>query len=382
MNFGRTERARRARTERARRAEVGRARRAVIAVAAVGAMTAASGCSLTVEKLPLPKPGVSGDTFTVHAIFKNALNLPDQAKVKIGGSDVGVVSNIKTENFQAIVDLTIRKDIELPKGSTAELRQATPLGDVFVAVSKPPTDSGAPKLQDGDTLTIEQTSAGASVEELLLSISLLFNGGGIAALGRLTAELDSVVGGRGDQVAHLITEMTGVVGSMNANSAHIDNVLSEFGALATTIETRHSELGQVADSLPQMIGAIAENNRAIGDLLTKVATTSAALGDYANTSTDQLGGLLDNTRQLMDALAATGDTFGAAMDAMRELRPAVDATFKGKSLAAYVNLTNLDLPMLTAPGTSSLQLHDLQDFAGSIVQVLQILQGRLLGGHR
>lgn len=360
-----------------------KARRALVAVVAVAAVSVTAGCGFTVEKLPLPKPGLNGDTYTVHAVFENALNLPDQAKVKIGGSDVGVVSDIKTKNFQAIVDLTIRKDIELPKGSTAELRQATPLGDVFVAVSKPKVDPGAEMLRDGDTLTLDSTSAGATVEQLLISVSMLFNGGGIASLSRLGAELDSILGGRGGQLAHLITEMTGVVSSLNANTARVDSVLGEFSTLANTIESRRSELGEVADTLPQMIGAVAENNRAIGELLTKLSVASAALGDYANTSTDQLGSLLDNTRQLMDALARTGDGFGVLLDRLQVLRPKVDATFRGSSFAVYATATNLDISALTDPQHGKIQdLHDLQDFAGSLIQVLQLVQGRVAGGHR
>ncbi|MFI6170946.1 MCE family protein [Nocardia sp. NPDC051052] len=362
-----------------------KARRALVAVAAVAGVGITSGCGLTVEKLPLPKPGVSGETYTVHAVFENALNLPDQAKVKIGGSDVGVVSNIKTKNFQAVVDLTISKDIELPKDSTAELRQATPLGDVFVAVSKAKAKagSGAEMLHNGDTLGLDKTSAGATVEQLLISISLLFNGGGVASLSKLTSELDSIVGGRGGQLSHLITEMTGVVGSLNDNSAKVDGVLNEFSALANTIEARRGELGQVADTLPQMIGAIAENNRAIGDLLTKVSTTSAALGDYADTSGQQLGSLLDNTHKLMDALANTGDNLGILLDQFRVLRPKLDNTFRGSSFAIYATATNLDLSALTDPQHGGFQdLRDIQDLAGSLIQVLQIVQNRVQGGHR
>ncbi|MFI9507479.1 MCE family protein [Nocardia sp. NPDC052566] len=361
--------------------KIRKARTALIAVAAVAGVAITAGCGVTVEKLPLPKPGMSGETYTVQAEFDNALNLPDQAKVKIGGSDVGVVSHIKTKNFKAVVDLTISKDIELPKGSSAELRQATPLGDVFVAVSKPKTEPGTAMLRDGDKL--ENTSAGASVEELLISVSLLFNGGGVAALSKLTSEMDSIVGGRGGQLAHLITEMTGVVGSLNANTTKVDSVLAQFGALADTIETRRNQLGQVADTLPQMIGAVAENNRAIGDLLTKVSTASAALGDYANTSGDQLASLLDNTRQLMDAVARTGDGFGVLLDRLHTIRPKVDATFRGSGFAVYATLTNLDLSALSDPQHGRMQdLSDLSDFAGTMIQVLQVVQSRVQGGHR
>ncbi|MFF2085671.1 MCE family protein [Nocardia sp. NPDC058176] len=358
------------------------ARRAMVAAAAAATVAISSGCGFTVEDLPLPTPGAGGDTYTLHAVFDNALNLPDQAKVKIGGSDVGVVTAIKTKNFQALVDMEISTDIQLPEGSTAELRQATPLGDVFVALSEPKENTGAGMLSSGDTLPLESTSAGATVEELLVSVSMLFNGGGVASLSRLGTELGSILNGNEVELGHLITEMTGVIGELNNNSARVDTVLTEFNTLANTIEVNKGQLGEVADTLPQAIGAIAENNRAIGDLLTKLSTASAALGDYSNTTGDQLNDLLVNLDSLMNALAATGGNFEYVLDQLHAIRPGVDATFRGKGLAPYATLTNLDVGLLTDPANSKFpDLKDVNDFVGSFIQVLQIVQGRV-EGHR
>jgi virulence factor Mce-like protein len=353
------------------------------AVVATGVLTAASGCGLSVENLPLPKPGTRGQTYTVHAVFANALNLPDQAKVKIGGSDIGTVSHITTRNFQAVVDLTIRKDIDLPANTTAELRQATPLGDVFVAVSRPPNSAGEPPLKGGDTIGIENTSAGATVEELLLSISMLFNGGGVAALTKLTSELDSVVGGRPQQLAELLRQMTSVTTTLHADSARIDGVLNGFDSLANTVQAHHDELGQVANTLPGMIGTIAENNKALGDLLAKVSVTSAALGDYANTTSGQLSSLLDNVHKLMSALSQSQRNFGPMLDALHAARPGVDASFKGNTLAVAAALTQFDVGLITDPAHSKFfDLRDAEDFTGSLIQVLEVVQDRLQRGHR
>ncbi|MEU3011610.1 MCE family protein [Nocardia asteroides] len=342
----------------------------------------AVGCGFTVDDLPLPEPGIDGDTYTLRAEFDNALNLPDQAKVKIGGSDVGVVSSITTRNFQAIVELRIESEIVLPKGSTAQLRQATPLGDVFVALERPKNTVSAEVLADGDTLTREFTSAGATVEELLISVSMLFNGGGVANLSRLGTELGAILNGQGGNLAHLVSEMTGVIGELNDNSARIDSALGEFNTLANTIEANSTELGQVADSLPSAIGAIAENNTAIGDLLTEVATATAALGDYSNTTGDQLAGLLGNVNALMSGLAAAGDSVGNVLDQLHAIKPGVDMTFRGKSWVAQVNITHLDVGLLTAPENSKFwDLKDMNDFVGSFLQVLQVVQGRV-GGPR
>lgn len=358
------------------------ARRAMVAAAAVATVAISSGCGFTVEDLPLPTPGVGGDTYTLNAVFDNALNLPDQAKVKIGGSDVGVVSDISTKDFQALVEMQISTDIQLPKGSTAELRQATPLGDVFIALSEPRTAQTAGMLADGDTLGLDVTSAGATVEELLVSVSMLFNGGGVASLSRLGTELGSILNGHDVELAHLLTEMTGVIGELNNNSSRVDAVLTEFNTLANTIEVNKGQLGEVADTLPQAIGAIAENNRQIGDLLTKLSTASAALGDYSNTTGDQLNDLLVNLDALMNAISATGGSFEYVLDQLHAVRPGVNATFRGKGLAPYATLTNLDIGLLTDPANSKFpDLADVNDFVGSFIQVLQIVQGRV-EGHR
>ncbi|RMI34062.1 MCE family protein [Nocardia stercoris] len=369
-------------TEREQNSGIGRlgsrARKTVVALAAGSTVLAASGCGLTVESLPLPKPGVSGDTYTLHAVFANALNLPDQAKVKIGGSDVGVVTHISTKNFQALVDMQIRKDIVLPANSTAELRQATPLGDVFIAVSMPKAEAGTQNLKNGDTVPIQQTSAGATVEELLLSVSMLFNGGGLASLAKLSGELDSVVGGRPDKLADLIKQMTSVVGTLHADSDRIDAMFNGFDTLANTLQSHHDDLSRVADTLPNMIGAIAENNKNIGDLLTKVSTATEAIGDYSDTTTPQLSHLLDSVHALMGALAQTQDTLGPTMDALHDIRPGVDATLRGNSLAVAATVTSLDASILTDPAHGKIwDGRDVADFAGSLTQVLQVIQYRL-----
>jgi hypothetical protein len=96
-----------------------------------------------------------------------------------------------------------------------------------------------------------------------------------------------------------------------------------------------------------------------------------------------LASLLDNVRTLMGALAQTGNTLGPLLDAMHEVRPGVDATLRGNTLAVAAVLTHLDIGALAYPQHSSFpDLRDAQDFVGSLIQVLQVVQNRVQGGHR
>ncbi|MGW5570942.1 MlaD family protein [Nocardia thailandica] len=348
---------------------------------ALGAVLwAGAGCGYTVADLPLPKPGAGGAVYTLHAVFENALNLPDQAKVKLGGSDIGVVSGIRVHRFEAVVDLQIRSEIALPNGTGAALRQATPLGDVFVALTPPHRPSVAGVLTDGDTIARAATSAGATVEELLVSVSLLFDGGGVARLARLGDQLGDIVDGHGGELAHLVTELTGVVGELHANSARVDAALTEFGTLADALDARRTELGRVADTLPQAIGAVAEHNRAVGDLLATLSTATAALGDYSATTGDRLAELLDSVDALLAALGAVGDGITVTGDQLEQILPRLQAATRGRSLVVGMTLTDLDIGLLTDPEHSKFwDRNDVADFVGSFLQVLQVVQGRVSG---
>lgn len=345
-------------------------------------LLACTACGVTVEHLPLPDAAPGGPTYTVHAVFDNALNLPDGARVKLGGSDIGVVTDIRAAQFEAVIAMSIRDDVALPVGSTAELRQATPLGEVHVALAPPATPGGTGLLGDGDTITLASTSAGATVEELLISVSLVVNGGGAADLSRIGGQLGSIVNGHGGNLAHLLTELTGIVTELSANSAKIDAVLTEFDTLTATFEASTDELGRVADTLPHAMGALAENNAAIGTLLDEVATASAALGDYASTTGPALVGLLDSVTVLTETLAASGDRFGYVMDQLQEFTDVAGLSIRGKSLATYMTLSSLELGTLRDHETSrSPNSQDLADFVGSFLQVLLVVQGRM-GEHR
>ncbi|MFB8007084.1 MCE family protein [Nocardia sp. NPDC056000] len=342
-----------------------------------------TGCAVTVDSMPLPKPGVGGPTYRVRAIFDNALNLPERARVKIGGSDIGIVTHIDTANFLATVELEIREDIPLPRDVRAELRQPTPLGDIYVAVTLPQQRAGTPLLHDGDVIDREHTSAGASVEQLMMSLSMLLNGGALEQVARITSDADSMVAGRGPQLSHLITEITATLTALNQRTDQLDSVLHGMDALGTTLNQRKAELGQAADSFPPLISIITENNRAITDLTAKVTGTLGALGDFTATSSAETVSLFHSVQQLMDGFSAMGDNLAGALDRLHALQPSVLASTKGTNLAVAATVSYLSIGALTDPNGS--RLPDGTDpgaFLGSLADVLTRVINRLQGGAR
>ncbi|WP_280412737.1 MCE family protein [Nocardia asiatica] len=353
-------------------------RRTAVASVLVAALSTATGCSVTVANLPMPKPGVGAPGYTIRAAFRDALNLPDHAHVKIGGTDIGVVTAISTTNFIADVEMLIREDIQLPRGTTAELRQATPLGDIFVAMTLPRTTPNAENLRAGDVIGTEHTSAAASVEQLMMSVSMLINGGGINQAAKITSEMDSMFAGRAPQLAHLLSELTSVIAALNQRTGDIDNVLTGLNVLTGELARRKAELGDAADTFPGLLALLAENNQSIVDLLDKVSITMTALGDFTETTGPQAVSLFDSIQRLMAGFTQMGDDLGGTLDGLHTLYPSLMASLDGPALAVAATVSYLSVGALTDPSGSRLpEVGDVPAFIGSLAQVIERVIGRV-----
>ncbi|ATA28619.1 MCE-family lipoprotein [Mycobacterium lepraemurium] len=130
-------------------------------------------------------------------MFSNALNLPMNAKVKLAGADVGQPESMVARNYTALTRLRIRDGVQLPRGSSAELRTATPLDDVFVALKPPPGDHDAPLLKNRDTIGLESTAAAATVESVLSSAAVLVTGGAVRNFTNIITGFGKATGDQG-----------------------------------------------------------------------------------------------------------------------------------------------------------------------------------------
>ena len=240
-----------------------------------------SGCAVGLESLPLAGPSGGADTYALTAVFSNALNLPAQAKVKLNGADIGEVGSISTRNYVAYVTLHIRRDVPLRAGTTAELRSATPLGDLFVAVRPDPKQGAdASPLRDGDTIPLESTASGATVEQVLSSAALLVNGGVIRNITSLVNGAGSAVGGRGENIATLLHGTNELVARLNSRSEQIKAALQSTSELAATFSANQTTLNETLAAAAPATATLADNTAQIADLVSNIARITAQLSRF------------------------------------------------------------------------------------------------------
>jgi phospholipid/cholesterol/gamma-HCH transport system substrate-binding protein len=106
----------------------------------------------------------TGTGYTLHARFDHIDGLNVGGDVRIAGVKIGTVTaeQIDPKSFRAVVTLTVRDDIQLPKDSSATITSESLLGGKYISLGPGGDDAD---LKPGDTITITQSSV--SFEELL-----------------------------------------------------------------------------------------------------------------------------------------------------------------------------------------------------------------------
>lgn len=329
-----------------------------------------SGCAYGLESLPLAGPSGGGEKYSLTAAFSNALNLPSQAKVKLNGADIGTVDSIETRNYIAYVTLSVREDVPLPVGTTAELRSATPLGDLFVAIRpnlKRGADTGV--LRDGDTIPLESTTSGASVEQVLGSAALLVNGGVVRNLTNLLNGAGSAVGGGGENIATLLNQTNDLIGRLNARSQQIKTALQSTSELAATFSANQTTLNETLAAAVPATAALADNTAQIADLVSSISRITAQLSRFPSLQGTDTRSLIADLNTLSAGFNDIGTDPNVSLTALNRVIPILMKSTNSPALHGAGEVWQLalgSLPDMNYPGDPMFHGPDGTDWHGMI----------------
>lgn len=270
-------------------------------VVAAGMALTLSGCAGGLASIPLPAPGRIDGDITLTAVFTNALNLPVKAKVKLNGADIGEVQSLKAQNFSAHVTMKVSANAPLYADTIAELRSATPLGDIFIAVRRgPDATADSARLVDGDTIAADHTTSAATIEDVLGSAALLVNGGAIRRLVSTVNGAGAAVGGRGERVAALLHNSNTLLSRFNARSTQIDKALRNTSDLAATLTARRDTLNTALAAATPATATLANNATNLADMVSAAGRITRQLNRFPSMQGTDTRSTISDLNRLSD----------------------------------------------------------------------------------
>lgn len=328
----------------------------------VGCLTLGA-CSFSVYDLPLPGGASTGkDPMTLHVQFRDVLDLVPDSTVKVNDVTVGKVEDIRLEKGIADVTVEVRKDTKLPANATAEIQQTSLLGEKFVALQSPAQPSTT-LMKSGDTIPLERSGRNPEVEEVLGALSLILNGGGVAQLHTISAELNKALAGHEDAAKSVLTQVDLLAKSLDDHKQAITDALDAVAKLSATARSQEKTIDATLGQLPSALSSIDQQRQYLVTMLQALSKLGDTGVRVINASKQGTIDIVRNLQPVLTSLAKSGDHFVNAFNTLLTY-PFVDAAVGGTPQAArnlhmgdFVNLDmtlNLDFSKVLSGGLGNL----------------------------
>lgn len=295
-----------------------RMRRTAAVAAGLAVALGVTGCQWDgLNSLPMPgTEGTAPGSYEVLVQMPNVTTLTRNSPVRVHDVVVGTVSKIEVQDWHALVTVTLNPDVRLPANAVAEIGQTSLLGSNHLELSEPTDQPPEGQLKAGDVIPLARAGAYPTTEQVLSSLSVVLNGGGVAQLETITHELNSALTGREDAIRDLLPQLNELTTNLDRQTGDIIAAMSGLDRLggqlaeqrdvvAAAIEQIHPALTVLADRRANITRAIT----ALGELSDVVRRIVAASGED----------LKANLRSLVPALKSLSDTGSDLTEALKIL---------------------------------------------------------------
>ncbi|MGE2730157.1 virulence factor Mce family protein [Mycolicibacterium vaccae] len=316
---------------------MGRAR----AGAAILAVTVAvSGCGWRgLNSVPLPGvQGVGPDAFTVQAQMPDVDNIEPNSRVRVGDVNVGTVTRIERQGWNALVTIALNGDVVLPANATAKLGQTSLLGSQHIELGAPVDAEPHGRLQEGAVIPLASSGAYPSTEQALAAVAVLLNGGGLANIGDITEALSTAFTGRENDLRSLIEQLDIAIGHLDDQKDDIIATSDSLNRLVGQIAEQKPVVDKALRTIPDALAVLRDQRDTLSEALVQLGRFSALAADSVNQTREALVAQLRDLGPVLQSLADAGPALTRALSFLPTF-PFPKETLTNWMRGDYANLT-------------------------------------------
>ncbi|MEU8249149.1 MlaD family protein [Nonomuraea sp. NPDC048916] len=194
--------------------------------------------------------------YRVSAEFASSPGLMRGFDVAYLGVRVGKIGEVRLATGKIVVGLDIDKEIRLPKGSTAEVRRRSAIGEPYVELSPPATGVTGASLAPGDVIPMTSTSVPLDYRKLFEGVGRLLNAVPPRDAKTITHELAVALDGRSGAIRSVIDDAHDLTGTLADNSKLLDDLSVQLTQLTHTLAGRKDRLASGITDLSTVTGSL------------------------------------------------------------------------------------------------------------------------------
>lgn len=282
----------------------------------VGALVLAIGGLIAFMSLQVSDdPSYMGRSKKAWFLLPNASGLIKGSAIRSAGIPVGVIKDIRLQDGQARVDITIRSDVGLTRSGSVSLKANGILGDKYVEVYPgSPTD---PALEEGGQIL--NIASGGGLDDVMsqvaditkslkdvaknLNEAVAQNGTDAHILGRivrnvekLTGDIAQITSDNKEQISEIVTQVHDITSTLDG----LINDESDTGFK----KTWKNSMARIDSSLKNIEEITSKINRGEGTLGKLISDEKTA--EDVSTAVEGISGLIDSANRITTAFDFNG----------------------------------------------------------------------------
>ncbi|MGH2807118.1 MAG: MCE family protein [Actinomycetota bacterium] len=243
--------------------------------------------------------------------FEEVGDLVENANVQSSDVEIGTVTNIELDGWNAKVDMCINPGEKIPEDTNLVVRTTSLLGEKFVDMR--PQSSGPPYLADGDTLDIDQTSKATELEEVFAKLAAILGTGNLEQINRFTTAQAEILRDRAPQLREVLSRLRRFTDVLNDRSGELAQSVDSLDSVARTVLDDSAVLENFLDSFAGSSKILADQKEELQDLVVALdrfsrisiqlmETTEAGLDDQFEDLRPVLRTAVENSENLHESL--------------------------------------------------------------------------------
>lgn len=326
-------------------------------------IVAATACGFSgLNSLPVPgAQGTGNGAYQISAVLPNAAGLVPNAPVMIDDVTVGSVGTIEVRDWNAELDIRLDEGVEVPRGSHVMVGMTSVLGSNHLQIVEPASSSDG-YLAPGDQIPLpacpespniaEPTMTAAvpdvtsaqqvpgcsypTTEQVLSSLSVVLNGGGLSQFGDVVHEMDAIFGGRQEAIAELIPQLNVLVADLDRQKNDIIRAMEGLDRLTAAVNEQTPTVEKALADAPQILQLLNDQRQQFVTALDSLSRLSKTTNDILDANSDDIETIVANLNPVLEQLAAAGPALPGSLKILLTfpfLEEAIPTIVKGD----YVN---------------------------------------------
>lgn len=250
----------------------------------------------------------------VRAVFSApgvGQQLPEGGDVKVRGVLVGYIGGITYEGGNAVLELRLDRDVDIPADATAEIRSKTVFGQKWVELIPPVGSTASESLISSGLIPDERTIEPLELERSLQLGHDLLSAIPLQDLATVFSELATGFEGREADAATAIDDGLIALRSVNSRSDELDASLRQLREFSGWLDANSSSLLSFMSSLDSANRALVGAAPEFRSNLQSVPTFFDDLAAFQEATESSLGRLVSDGATLAEIVAARKDDLEA-----------------------------------------------------------------------